>query len=291
MSEQPTERVKNPFGDTQGVAVQPAQQEGMMQARTQGTLGEIQAAVFMAKQYPRDKRMAMDNILNDCTRETLAEKAIYSYPRGGVDVTGPSIRLAEVLAQNWGNIRFETHELERRATASTAEAFCWDLETNVRASRTFEVPHFRDTRQGRVQLKDDRDIKEQVQNQGARHVRACILSIIPGDVTEAALQQCATTQAQHTDVSPAGIKTMVETFKEFDVTADDLQRRLGRNLESIRPAQYLQLKNIYRSLRDGMSSKETWFPAAPETPTMPDDAKPTDTAKKVQDELLGGKKK
>lgn len=44
----------------------------------------------------------MDRILKSCTRETLAQSAVYSYPRGGQSVEGPSIRLAETLAQEWG---------------------------------------------------------------------------------------------------------------------------------------------------------------------------------------------
>ena len=41
---------------------------------------------------------AMDKILQACTRPSLAEGALYSYSRGGSEITGPSIRLAEVAA-------------------------------------------------------------------------------------------------------------------------------------------------------------------------------------------------
>ena len=40
----------------------------------------------------------MEKILNACTRATLAQGALYSYPRGGQEVTGPGIRLAEAMA-------------------------------------------------------------------------------------------------------------------------------------------------------------------------------------------------
>ena len=83
--------------------------------REQGALGEVeksraiaeaQAAMVIAKQFPRNEIKALDRILNACARPGLAEAALYTYSRGGTEITGPSIRLAEALAQNWGNIQF-----------------------------------------------------------------------------------------------------------------------------------------------------------------------------------------
>ena len=80
---------------------------------------EVQARMVVAKKFPRDEAAAMNRILKSCQRTTLAESAMYSYPRGGQEVTGPSIRLAECLAQNWGNIEFGYTELERKQGEST----------------------------------------------------------------------------------------------------------------------------------------------------------------------------
>lgn len=75
---------------------------------------EVQAAMVVAKKFPRDERYSADRILSACSRETLAKDAMYEYPRGGETITGPSIRLAEALAQNWGNIDFGVIELEQK---------------------------------------------------------------------------------------------------------------------------------------------------------------------------------
>ena len=45
---------------------------------------EVQAAMIVAKHFPRDERASCDRILNACTRRSLAEGAIYSYSRGGI---------------------------------------------------------------------------------------------------------------------------------------------------------------------------------------------------------------
>jgi len=74
---------------------------------------EVQAAVLLAKRFPRNETDAIARILQACKRKSLAEQSQYAYPRGGTKVEGPSIRLAEVLAQNWGNIESGVVELER----------------------------------------------------------------------------------------------------------------------------------------------------------------------------------
>ena len=100
---------------------------------------EVEAMVLMAKRFPRDEEMAEGKIIKACKRERLAQTATYEYPRGGTKVTGPSIRLAEVLAQNWGNIDFGWTELARDKGAdgievSHCEAWAWDIESNTRRS-------------------------------------------------------------------------------------------------------------------------------------------------------------
>ena len=62
---------------------------------------------------------------------------MYEFPRGNEKITGPSIRLAEAIAQNWGNIDFGFMELEQRNGASQVMAYAWDLETNSRQTKLF----------------------------------------------------------------------------------------------------------------------------------------------------------
>ncbi|BBP87435.1 hypothetical protein BsIDN1_10530 [Bacillus safensis] len=63
---------------------------------------EVQAAMVVAKKFPRDVYAAFERIKKACERKLLAESAVYEYPKGGSKISGPSIRLAEALAQNWG---------------------------------------------------------------------------------------------------------------------------------------------------------------------------------------------
>ena len=190
-------RPANPFGDG-AIAARPGG-TAAAQSDQQRAIAEVQAAMVIARMNPRDPIAAMDRILNACTRPTLANAAVYTYNRGGSDVSGPSIRLAEAMAQSWGNMQFGIRELEQRGGESTVQAFAWDVETNTRREVTFQVPHVRYTKRGTTRLEDPRDMYEMVANQGARRLRACILAVIPGDVTEAAVAQCETTMRSTAD--------------------------------------------------------------------------------------------
>lgn len=237
-------------------------QNAIAEAGQQREIAEVQAAMIIAKKFPRNQLEACDKILLACTRTSLAEGALYSYGKGGTDVTGPSIRLAEVAAQCWGNVSFGIRELEQRNGESTVEAFAWDVETNTRQVKVFQVGHVRHTKSGQKKLTDPRDIYEMVANQGARRLRACILGVIPGDVIEAAVKQCEETLHANADVSPEGIKKLQAAFQQLGVSKEQIEARIQRRIETIRPAQIVQLKKVYASLRDGMSEIGDWFDAS-----------------------------
>jgi len=245
-------------------------------------MAEVQAAVLMARRFPRDEIRAMEKIRNACSRPALAESAVYQYSRGGSDVSGPSIRLAEAIATAWGNIQFGVREVEQRNGESTCEAFAWDVESNVRVVKSFKVSHIRHTKRGDTVLTDPRDIYEMVANQGARRVRACILGIIPGDVVEDAVKQCETTLNAKADTTPEGLKKVADAFAQYGITVKQIEARIQRRFDSITAAQVVGLRKIIVSLRDGMSKPEDWF-----EPIAKDEAKPSEAAKpkKLRDAL------
>lgn len=230
------------------------------------SVAEVQSAMVIAKRFPRSPIECMDRILQACTRNSLAEVALYSYARGGSAITGPSIRLAETLAQCWGNIQFGFRELSRGVDAkgvgyADVEAFAWDLETNTNRRVSFRVRHWRDTKGGGYALKDERDIYELTANMAQRRVRACILGVVPGDVVEASVAQCEATLHAEADTSPDAMQKMLAKFADFGVSKKQIEARIQCRLEAIRPAQVIGLRNVYNSLRDGMSAPGDWFAA------------------------------
>lgn len=241
------------------IAAEPRQKAALVEVSTSREIAEVQAAAILAKRFPRNQIEAMDRILTACQRPSLAESALYSYSRGGTEITGPSIRLAEAIAQNWQNIQYGVRELEQRNGESTVESYAWDLETNTRQNKVFQVKHIRHTKKGAYALSDPRDIYEQTANQGARRLRACILGVIPGDVVEAAVNQCEATLKEKADISPDTIKKLVKAFEDYGVSQMQIEKRIQRRIDSITPAQVVNLRKIYNSIKDGMSVAEDWF--------------------------------
>lgn len=246
------------------LATIPQETSALANVEGQRAIQEVQAALVIAKRFPRDEKLALDKILNACSRVGLAEQSAYSFSRGGTEITGPSIRLAEAVAQYWGNIEFGFREISRSYDKngvgfSEVEAYAWDMETNTRRPARFTVKHWRDTRQGGYAIKEERDIYELVANMAQRRVRACLLAVIPGDVIEEASKQCDATLNAKADTSPEAIGKLVEAFDKLGVSKDQIEKRIQRRVDTIVAAQIVSLRKIYSSIRDGMSVASEWF--------------------------------
>jgi hypothetical protein len=67
-----------------------------------------------------------------CYNEAASEECIYSLPRGGKPIIGPSIGFANVVAQAWGNCTDASRiiYIDRKEKVIVAEGGFHDLETN-----------------------------------------------------------------------------------------------------------------------------------------------------------------
>lgn len=239
---------------------------------------EVQVAMVAAKRFPRNPYDSYTRIMQDCKRRTLAEKAMYEYPRGGQTITGPSIHLARALARGWGNIDSGFKVLEQSAKESTVMAYCWDLETNYRETKVFTVQHVRETRSGAKPLTDSRDIYELVANQAARRERACILSVIPADVVDAAVGQCnITLQGDGKMTREDAARDIISRFRDkFGVDKSALEKYIGRKAEAFTTQSVIRLRNVYTALSDGTASIEQYFDM--ESPTPPQNKQEEDAS-------------
>lgn len=265
----------NPYAGQQVAQVsQPSAGNALMTAEMQRSIAEVQAAYMVAMSRPRNQMASVDKMLLECQRPNLAEAAIYSFPRGGQDVSGPSIRLAEAMKRNWGHMKSGWRCLERRLGVSVLQAYAYDYETGVADERIFEVKHIRNTKKGDKPITDERDIYELEANQAARRVRSCILALIPVDVVDACVEECERTLKAKADTSPDNIKKMITAFLKFGVDRKMIEKRIGRSAETITPAQMVGLQKIYNSLRDEMSSIDQWFDVSAKEVTDIEEAKP-----------------
>lgn len=213
----------------------------------------MKVAMYVAQSFPRDIAAVEDKIYQHCTRTRFAENAEYCYPRSGKDIKGPTIKLVEAIAQCYGNIQSDVKELKRYSNYSECETSAWDMENNVKVSRNFSVPHYRDTKNGRKQLTDDRDIREMVFNYGSRNLRACLERVIPRDLIETAIEWC--NQTLNSDTRPLGDRTKdcKNKFLGLDATLNTefLEKLVGEKTEKWTNSTIKKLGGYYTALKEG----------------------------------------
>lgn len=233
---------------------------GAVTIESSRAVAEAQGKLIIAKNFPRNEYEAYAKAIEACKRRSLAEKAIYSYPRSGSTISGPSIRLAEELARCWGNIDFGIKELSQKDGESEMQAYCWDMETNTMSSQTFVVAHVRDTKNGRKKLTEQRDIYENNANMAGRRLRARILAVLPPDLVEQAVTECRKTLAGNNDTPITDrIKKMVVAFEKFGIKVETIEKRLDRKIDTMTADDISEYIGIYNSLKDGSSSVSDWF--------------------------------
>lgn len=228
-------------------------------------LSEVKGKMFLARQFPRDPERSLQAVLKECQIPKLAEAAQYEYPKGDTVVTGPSIRLVEVLARHWGNIDSGVTEIDTYADHTVVKAYAWDLEGNVSDEKTFSVPHKRTTKKGSYKLTDERDIYEMVANKAARRKRSCLLAVMPGWYVEAALDACNDTLRKSVSNGRSMDEvraSLLSAFGEVGVTAVDIEARMGRPIDKLNENDIVKLRHLYSAIKDGFVKAVDAFGAA-----------------------------
>lgn len=232
-------------------------------------VAQVQAAVLIARQFPRNEPGAIRAMRESCARPALANRAFYEYQRSGKPVIGSTIKLAQELARIWGNIDFGLSELRLDVEAGQSEilAHAWDMESNARFSQIVIVQHRRDkTVDGKKvaeRLSDQRDIYEINTSNGARRLRECIRRVVPDWFFEEAEARCRATLENPGDgvTLAQRIAHMVRAFENgFGVDVRRLEARIGKGCNDWNGWDVSQLTITGDSLKRGDITVEDAFP-------------------------------
>lgn len=223
-------------------------------------VAEVAAAVSTARQFPRNTTWAVEQMKELCSRLAVANRAFYAVPNRG---EGLSVHIARELARIFGNLDYGVRELARDDDKGESEmqAWSWDIETNVRSTRSFIVPHAKSTKAGRKALVDLNDIYLNNQNVAARAVRECIFSVLPGWFladAEALLKQTL----ERGDGKPIEQRRndAIDVFANLKVTEKQLVAKLGKSVGQWGPRDIAELTRAYTSItQDGIPASE-FFP-------------------------------
>jgi len=219
----------------------------------------IEAQWTMAAMRPRDIDNARAAILEAAKRLRFAESAHFLYKRSGKEIKGVTIRAAEEMVRNWGNLDFGFRILSQGSDETEGEAFCIDMQCNSRQSRRFIVSHIRNTKRGSYRVTDQRDISEMVANRAQRLVRACITSMIPADIIEEFDEACEATIRDTLGTIGEARTRMISAFEPMGIERKHLSRYLGKETDDANAYDILRLRRVYTSIKEGMTSAGEWF--------------------------------
>lgn len=240
---------------------------------------EIDMQISTAKQYPRDVFQSLNRIKTIATLDNdTAADCFYALSRQGQRIEGVSVRLAEIIAGAWGNLRVQTRIIGNDGKTVTAQGICHDLETNVAVC--VEVKR-------RITDKNGKTYSEDMQvttgnAASAIAFRNAVLKIVPKAVTSRVVEEIKEVAIGKSVDLETRRKAMIDWFGKIGVsTADLLAYCQVKRIEDIDNAMVFELRGLANAIKEGTTT-------VPETfrQSSSDTKKITDAARKQGEEAL-----
>lgn len=220
----------------------------------------IDVQIATAKTYPRNLKRAVDNSIAIVTMDQeTASTCTYSLPRGGKPITGPTVHLAKILAQQWGNLRCEAKVVEIGQKQITSQAVAFDLENNLAIK--VEVKRSIMSKNGRF---NDDMITVTGNAANAIALRNAILAVIPRAVVDKVYNEAKRTITG--DLSDqtkllAKRKKVFDGFKEtYALTEQEILSAIGKAaVEHVTQDDLVVLIGIGQAIKDGETTVNDAF--------------------------------
>lgn len=217
--------------------------------------------IATAKQYPRHIPTVLNQIATLATLDAeTAEDCFYVLRRGGANgsnaIEGLSVRMAEIIAGAWGNLRVQTRIIGNDGKTITAQGICHDLETNVAVS--VEVKRRITDKYGKTYSEDMQVVTGNAAS--AIAFRNAVLKVVPKAVTKrviADVKQVAMGQALDLETSR---QRMVDYFSKLGVTEELLLEYLElKKREEIDKERVFELRALANAIKEGTTTVQEAF--------------------------------
>jgi len=223
----------------------------------------IDQQIATAHTFPRNLKRATDNSVAIVTMDKeTAETCTYSVPRGCKAITGPSVYLAKIIAQQWGNMRVEAKVTSVDAKQVTSHAVCWDLESNLAIK--VEVKRSIVGRSGRFN-EDMITVTGNAANSIA--LRNAILAVVPKAVVDKvyrAAKETITGDVSDENKLKAKRRQVVDGLKgTYNVTEAEVLSAVGKaSLDHLTSDDLVVLIGVGTAIKDGDTTVEYAFKKA-----------------------------
>jgi len=223
--------------------------------------GAVDIQVSTAKRFPRSIEAFIRRATEMATlTPEIAASCVYALPRDGKVIEGPSARLAEIVANAWGNLRIQAGadadtDTDSHFIVGYGEA--WDVEANV--AIRFEVRRRITNREGR-RYNDDMVV---VTGNAAASIalRNAVFKAVPSSFWRPIYLKCRQVIAGKAETFAKRRDEMLKAFNVMGVTNDRLYGAIGvKGLADITLDHMVQLTGFYNALKEGEISIEDAFP-------------------------------
>jgi hypothetical protein len=222
------------------------------------TKGEIDSQIATAKEYPRNIAKCRAEIREmACSDPDIAAQMFYAVPRAGKTIEGPSVRLAEVVAYSWTNIRFESRIVGSDDSFVTAQATVMDMERNTAG---------RGECKRRITTKDGKkygdDMIQTTCNAAcAIALREAIFRVVPRVMFESVWKEAKLISVGEIKSVIGAASKALAWFSKSGVTGDRVLAAIGRELlADVTEDDLGTLRGITQALREGTTTLEEAFP-------------------------------
>jgi len=227
----------------------------------QAQAAQIDTQITTAKAYPRDLRRCVDNaiVIVTMSKDTAASCG-YELPRAGKKIKGPTVHLAAILAQSYGNFRAEYRVSEVSQNYVTAEAVAFDLETNFALKA--EVRRKILDRNGRRYNEDM--INTTGLAAAAIAYRNAVLRVIPRSITDKVYNAALDTITGDLSDEQKLLKARTQWIKHFKnkhgATEAEILEYCGVKAEAgIKAEEIKSLVGLEQSFKDGDTTPDQAF--------------------------------
>lgn len=219
---------------------------------------EIDVQISTAKRYPRSlaqfRRRALEMATID---EETAGSCFYSLPRGGKPIEGPSIRLAEIVASAWGNLRVTARLVSDDGKFLTAQGMAHDLETNY--ASTQDVPRRVTDKNGRRFNADMIGVTGLAALAIAR--RNAILGVVPRSYINSILAEARRAAVGDAKTLAGRRADMIGYFMKMGLTAERVLAAVEKkSIEDVGLDELATLKGMATAIKDGVTTPDDAFP-------------------------------
>ncbi|HTI12483.1 MAG TPA: hypothetical protein VL832_28115 [Puia sp.] len=223
----------------------------------------IDKQISTAKAYPRNIHRVRDNVVAIASMdEDTAKSCGYALPRDGKTIYGPSVHLARIVAQQYGNIRIDAKIADIDKTHVTGQATCIDLENNV--GIRVEVKR-RITGKGGLRFSEDM-ITVTGNAASSIALRNAVFAVIPKPLVDAGYkasqEKIIGKISNENDLIAKRKKTVDEFMKSYGVDEKAILEALGlREITQIKADQLKTLFGIWQGIKDGDTTvNEVFYP-------------------------------